>query len=619
MKKESPLERMFSLIPGIHCANWNDGGDTCVAGVVGFMAASAARFRIVGLLNPFLATRLTGSLREAGHPCEPLLLTGRMVLQTSREAFLQGDRLSARKVLAFLEDQQRRALAQGHPGLRAVLDMAWLGGGTAGLTDLKELEWLLHDFAVHPGTRVLCHYDLERFPAEFLGSVLEMHEILILGEHGGANPFFTFFRGSAEPPIPEQILQFRQSVLRRWFSAIGSLPLPSVVPSPGEDTHPADLSLASEPPAAGLFPAALRMLFTPDLSLDRVFAGLLEDARRTTGGEAGLAAVLDPYADVLVIRVVDPPLEPECQPLPGVGAPVATLRPEGPLARLAAHIMTTRKGFFSNDFRRHPMLGTGDGAAAAWGKVLALPFFTDRDPSGVLLMVSSSRDFSPTDLLRGQEFSQAFGLAVLRSQLLTQMQMLEAMVQRTTAAIAVTTVAGRVLSWNPVFERLLGETPSATHQVVLPDHLLRPATVPPPTLAAALTEGQPWSGCLPARDGVSREVTVTPFAQELGGFNLLIWVFPEATAPVPEGAASLDPVALGRLQSLMADFQNGVAMIIGNLSTLRISFEDHGSGQVEAVREIKGAVDRVWNLLTQMKTLVSPLPTQSPPMEGLNP
>lgn len=607
-----PLERMFATTTGIHCADWSTGDDAGLPGLVGFWAASMPHCRLAGLANPFLATRLTGLLREAGRPCEPLLLEGRMVLQTSREPFLQGDRLSPRKVLAFLEDQQRQALAQGQLGLRVILDMAWLGGGTAGLTDLKELEWLLHDFPAYPGSRILCHYDLPRFPAEFLGSVLEMHEILVHGDRGGANPFFTFFRRSPDASVPDRILRYRQSVLDRWF-AMTSEP---TVASPVEEAAAALLtSSASEvaQAAASSFPSAVRLVFAPDLGLDRVFAGLLEDARRTTGGEAGLAAVLDPYTDTLVVRVVDPPLERECEPLPGVGAPVFTLRSDSPLARLAEHAMTTRRGFVSNDFRRHPLLTTGRTGECLWGKVLALPFFTDRDPSGVLLLVATARDFTATDLLRGQEFSQAFGLAVVRSQLLTQMQMLEAMVQRTTAALAVTTTDGRVLSWNPCFEALIGQAPAADRPVILPDHLFAARDDVPESLRAALSRGEGWSGDLAARHGVLRGVTVTPFAQEVGGFELRIWVFPEAQKAGAESRLEFDPAALARMQSLMADFQNGVALIIGNVEKLQISFEDSGAARVEAVREIRGAVDRVWNLLAQVKTLIRPFLEAPPP------
>ncbi len=239
---------------------------------------------------------------------------------------------------------------------------------------------------------------------------------------------------------------------------------------------------------------------------------------------------------------------------------------------------------------------------------MALPFFSDRDPSGILLLVMADGAFEAGDLLRGQEFSQAFGLAVVRSQLQTQMAMLEAMVQRTTAAIAVTTAQGRVLSWNPCFETLAGRVPSIDHPLVLPVDILPPSASCPAALQDAMARGEGWEGRLAVSPPSAPEgglmVSVTPFAQETGmGSRLLIWVFPDVPGLVPAPEPSVAPGALANLQGVMADFQKGLAEIVGNVEMLRLSYGESGAAEVETIREIKGAVDRVWNLMARMKRL----------------
>lgn len=162
------------------------------------LVTAAVEFLAGGLLRGerllCVGDRVVDGLRRAPTALgdlDELIADGRLRLMTVADAYAAAGPFSAARQHSFYDDATRRALAEGHTGLRVVADVTALAADAALRPELARWEHVADELIAHgPGMTAMCAYR-EDLPASVLGELAGVHPQVHAAT--GTAPFQVFF------------------------------------------------------------------------------------------------------------------------------------------------------------------------------------------------------------------------------------------------------------------------------------------------------------------------------------------------------------------------------------------------------------------------------------------
>jgi len=120
-------------------------------------------------------------LRRDGLPPEPYLERGQLVIKTADESYCREAVFDPDAMVALLQEETQRALAEGYAVLRGTGEMTWALGALHDSRPLLDYEIKLDAHLPQQPYLALCQYDRRQFPPHILRDVLLSHPVVILG------------------------------------------------------------------------------------------------------------------------------------------------------------------------------------------------------------------------------------------------------------------------------------------------------------------------------------------------------------------------------------------------------------------------------------------------------
>lgn len=145
-----------------------------------------------------IVASLDGLLRE---PVETYLNRNQLIFLPA-EAYLQPDgRFDPAAVIARLDEEAQRALADGFTGLSATGEMTWTLRYAVSAEELHAYERMLQQAAVGKRWIALCQYPRSAFSTDVLQPLLGMHHVNIIGLVG----YDHYYYPVARLPMPRTV------------------------------------------------------------------------------------------------------------------------------------------------------------------------------------------------------------------------------------------------------------------------------------------------------------------------------------------------------------------------------------------------------------------------------
>lgn len=137
--------------------------------------------KVVYIVDAHTAETVLEYLREDGLDVEPYLARGQLSILTVGDAYMREGVFNPDGMVALLQAETERALAEGYSALRVTGEMSWALRGLPGSERLIEYESRLNGF--FPGSKCLaiCQYDWQHFDPAVLLDVLRAHPIAVVG------------------------------------------------------------------------------------------------------------------------------------------------------------------------------------------------------------------------------------------------------------------------------------------------------------------------------------------------------------------------------------------------------------------------------------------------------
>jgi hypothetical protein len=213
------LPALSRMAPGDHYCGIYRSDDDHRRIVVDFVRLGAERNeRMIYLVNLQTAGQLKLKLDEAGVDAEGLVSSGQLIILTAKDAYLKDGAFDPEKMIAVLEEETARALADGYTALRVTGEMTWALAGDPGSERLIDYEALLNEFYVRqPRCYAICQYDQRRFDAELLLDVLHTHPKVLVGQEGFDNESMYFV-----PPVKYLAPDRTGAVLETWLTNLST-------------------------------------------------------------------------------------------------------------------------------------------------------------------------------------------------------------------------------------------------------------------------------------------------------------------------------------------------------------------------------------------------------------
>jgi hypothetical protein len=115
---------------------------------------------------------------------------GQLQISTALETYLRAGSFDPARVIAWLQRETRRAVADSFRALRVAVEMDWALRGAPGSEKLIEYEVLLDAFLRGRKCQVLCLYDGRRFGPAVLQHVLTTHPFVVVDGALRRNPYY---------------------------------------------------------------------------------------------------------------------------------------------------------------------------------------------------------------------------------------------------------------------------------------------------------------------------------------------------------------------------------------------------------------------------------------------
>jgi PAS domain S-box-containing protein len=137
--------------------------------------------KAIYIVDTHTAETILGYLRDDGMDVQPYLDRGQLVILTGDQTYVQAGVFDPDRMIALLQSETERALAEGYPALRVTGEMSWALRGLPGSEQLIEYEARLNEF--FPGSQCLaiCQYNRRRFEPAVLLEVLRTHPVAMIG------------------------------------------------------------------------------------------------------------------------------------------------------------------------------------------------------------------------------------------------------------------------------------------------------------------------------------------------------------------------------------------------------------------------------------------------------
>ena len=182
------LPSIDRMKPGDHYCGMYRTDEDWRAIIVDFIRGGIARNeKLCYLVNVTTVDQLKATLTAAGIDVGPLIEKGQLVILTAREAYLKDGQFDPDRMIALLEEETDKAIAEGYTALRATGEMTWALAGEPGSERLVEYESRVNELFAKKPCYGLCQYDRRRFDSEMLLDILHVHPKVLHGKHGHDN------------------------------------------------------------------------------------------------------------------------------------------------------------------------------------------------------------------------------------------------------------------------------------------------------------------------------------------------------------------------------------------------------------------------------------------------
>ena len=181
MASNSP-RTIIDLRPGDHLCCIFETEEEHEAVVTSFLRQGLEQGeKAIYIADTHTAETILGYLRDDGMDVQPYLDREQLVILTGDQTYVQAGVFDPDRMIALLQSETERALAEGYPALRVTGEMSWALHGLPGSERLVEYEARLNEF--FPGSQCLaiCQYDRRRFDPAVLLEVLRTHPVAMVG------------------------------------------------------------------------------------------------------------------------------------------------------------------------------------------------------------------------------------------------------------------------------------------------------------------------------------------------------------------------------------------------------------------------------------------------------
>ena len=129
-------------------------------------------------------------LKECGLDVEAAQHTGQMQIEAWEDAYLRGGRFDPAYMLEFLSNALITGRQRGFARTRVWANMEWALSGAPGVEALADYESQFNRLLPQCDDAVVCAYDVARFPAAILESVIRAHPYLLADGWGRENQHY---------------------------------------------------------------------------------------------------------------------------------------------------------------------------------------------------------------------------------------------------------------------------------------------------------------------------------------------------------------------------------------------------------------------------------------------
>ena len=116
---------------------------------------------------------------------------GQLLILDKNDAYSKDGVFIPDNMIALLQRESKAAVNDGYSGLSVTGELNWVLDYAGGKEKIIEYEWKLNDrlFNDYPVT-ALCRYNIEKFSANFLKSIIELHPYIVYENQINENPFY---------------------------------------------------------------------------------------------------------------------------------------------------------------------------------------------------------------------------------------------------------------------------------------------------------------------------------------------------------------------------------------------------------------------------------------------
>lgn len=143
------------------------------------------------------------------------LASGQLNILTADETYLQEGVFDPDRMIARLQAETDRALAEGYTALRVTSVATWVKQGHSGSERLIEYEHKLNTFFSGNKCLALCQYDQRHFEPDSLLAVLAAHPTAVVGSEVYDNFYYI-------PPTDIEQYGLPEATLRRWLDNLAA-------------------------------------------------------------------------------------------------------------------------------------------------------------------------------------------------------------------------------------------------------------------------------------------------------------------------------------------------------------------------------------------------------------
>ena len=191
MKRDSSLNGLTQLHSGDHLCCLYETEEEHRTLLAPFLRQGLEQGeKVVYIAEDHAPKQILGYLEEDGLTVAPHLATGQLRVATPAETYLREGSFDPDKMIAFLQTETERAIAEGYPALRVTGEMSWSLNGVPGSERLIEYEAKLNRFFPGSPCLAICQYDRRRFPAGVLLDVLTTHPFAVVGSRMYENFYY---------------------------------------------------------------------------------------------------------------------------------------------------------------------------------------------------------------------------------------------------------------------------------------------------------------------------------------------------------------------------------------------------------------------------------------------